>query len=132
MLVAPTLSTTVHKDTADLAGSERVEGNDWAIAAAAKRSARAALIPPAYRLPPAEIECLPRTHDLREYVSNECSLLSDRDKEITNLDEASELLQRLREGVYTAVEVTEAFCRRAAVAQQLVSPAPRCPLQLAG
>ncbi|KWU44658.1 amidase [Rhodotorula sp. JG-1b] len=121
MLVAPTLSTTVHKDTADLAGSERVEANDWAIAAAAKRSAQAALIPPAYRLPPAEIECLPRTHDLREYVSNECSLLSDRDKEITNLDEASELLQRLREGVYTAVEVTEAFCRRAAVAQQLTN-----------
>lgn len=121
MLVAPTPSTTVHKDTADLAGSERAEASDWATAAAAKQAARAALIPPAYRLPPAVIESLPRTHDLREYVSNDCSLLTDRDKEITDLDEASELLRRLREGVYTAIEVTEAFCRRAAVAQQLVS-----------
>lgn len=46
--------------------------------------------------------------------------LSDRQIEITNLD-ATDLLEKIAKGFYTAEEVTLAFGLRAAIAHQLVS-----------
>ncbi|KAL1999796.1 hypothetical protein VTN02DRAFT_5984 [Thermoascus thermophilus] len=46
-----------------------------------------------------------------------CGLLTPRELRITGLS-AVELLRRMHDGIYTAVEVTRAFCKRAAVAHQ--------------
>lgn len=48
-----------------------------------------------------------------------CSILNERELEITSLT-ATKLLHLIHTEVYTAVEVTTAFCKRAAVAHQAV------------
>lgn len=47
-------------------------------------------------------------------------LLSRRELELTNLT-ATELLKLIHDETYSAVEVTTAFCKRAAIAHQAVS-----------
>jgi amidase len=48
-------------------------------------------------------------------------ILSARELEITDKYSVAELLDRLASGTFTSLEVTTAFCKRAAIAQQLVS-----------
>jgi amidase len=48
-----------------------------------------------------------------------CGILSQRELGITSLT-ASSLLKLIHKGAYTAVEVTKAFCKRAAIAHQAV------------
>lgn len=49
------------------------------------------------------------------------TILSDREREITNAIDATALLEQIQGGQWTAEEVTVAFCKRAAVAHQLVN-----------
>ena len=49
-----------------------------------------------------------------------CGLLSAKELSITS-QTGSQLLQHLTVGKLTSVEVVQAFCKRAAIAQQLVS-----------
>ncbi|GAA6041344.1 hypothetical protein JCM8097_007673 [Rhodosporidiobolus ruineniae] len=90
----------------------------WRKMAATKRAEQASLLPTPFRLSPSTLSNLP--DDVRG-VPAVCGLLSARQLEITEVDEASTLLERLREGAYSAVEVAEAFCGRAAIAHQLVN-----------
>lgn len=53
-------------------------------------------------------------------LPEKCGLLTPRELRITGLS-AVELLRRIHDGIYTAVEVTRAFCKRAAIAHQAVS-----------
>lgn len=53
-------------------------------------------------------------------VPSKCGVLSQRELQITSEGDAVDLVERLKDGVYTAEEVTLAFCKRAAIAQQLV------------
>lgn len=53
-------------------------------------------------------------------VPNSCGILSPMEIEITNYTSAPELVQKMQKKVYTAVEVVTAFCKRAAIAHQLV------------
>jgi amidase len=90
---------------------------DWRVVAANKRAARDALIPPAWRLSPLPgPEVLDVTH-----VPVNCGILSETELEITDTD-ARGILSKIHAGIWRAKEVTEAFCKRAAIAQQLVSP----------
>lgn len=50
-----------------------------------------------------------------------CGILSDVEREITSKYDATALLEKLKSGVWSAEQVTVAFCKRAAIAQQLVS-----------
>jgi amidase len=50
------------------------------------------------------------------------NILSDREKDITENHTAAALIQQMSSGAITSVEVTTAFCKRAAIAQQLVGP----------
>ncbi|KAL2005110.1 hypothetical protein VTN00DRAFT_2960 [Thermoascus crustaceus] len=50
-------------------------------------------------------------------LPEKCGLLTPRELRITGLS-AVELLRRIHDGIYTAVEVTRAFCKRAAIAHQ--------------
>lgn len=54
----------------------------------------------------------------------ECGILTEKEIHITSDYDATALLENLRAGSFSAEEVTVAFCKRAAIAQQLVrSPA---------
>jgi amidase len=50
-----------------------------------------------------------------------CGILSDVECNITSDYDATALLEKLKAGVWSAEQVTIAFCKRAAIAQQLVS-----------
>ncbi|KAF8471893.1 amidase signature domain-containing protein [Kalaharituber pfeilii] len=54
-------------------------------------------------------------------VPEACGILTQRELEITNSPNASKLLEDIRNRVYSAVEVTVAFCKRAAIAHQLTN-----------
>lgn len=54
-------------------------------------------------------------------VPETCGLLSEIECEITSKYDAIALLARLKSGTWSAEQVTVAFCKRAAIAQQLVS-----------
>ena len=51
-----------------------------------------------------------------------CGILSDAEIDITSNFDATALLEKLETGVWSAEQVTIAFCKRAAIAHQLVSP----------
>jgi len=93
----------------------------WKIIVSKKQAEAVAKIPLAWRLP-AEY-----TANVSEDVSNnvldvprKCGLLSQRQLGITENYDATGLLEKLHSGELTSVEVTEAFCIRAAIAQQVV------------
>ncbi|KUJ24625.1 amidase [Mollisia scopiformis] len=50
-----------------------------------------------------------------------CDILGEIECEITSNYDATSLLQKLNSGVWSAEQVTVAFCKRAAIAQQLVN-----------
>lgn len=58
-------------------------------------------------------------------AAQRANLLSAKEIEITESFTATELLSRLADGRLSSVDVTTAFCKRAAIAQQLVSGSPR-------
>ncbi|KAL4737310.1 amidase signature domain-containing protein [Aspergillus similis] len=91
----------------------------WEDKVKSKQAQTAAVIPPEWTLP-AEI--------LREYSSSSanvvdvpraCGILTQREIHITEDYDATALLEKLAAGAFTSVEVTTAFCKRAAIAQQL-------------
>lgn len=50
-----------------------------------------------------------------------CGLLNDTERKITSDNDATALLEKIKAGVWSVEQVTVAFCKRAAIAQQLVS-----------
>ena len=91
-------------------------GRSWQEIRDAKRAEQAARIPAEWKLkqsPPEE------TRDLRPYAYKS-GILSEKELEITDLD-ATSLIERIANGKYSAVEVVTAYCKRAAIAQQLTS-----------
>ncbi|KAF3913253.1 Acetamidase [Arthrobotrys entomopaga] len=55
------------------------------------------------------------------YIAKECGILSTREIEITEIYDAVELAEKIRKRIYSCHEVTLAFCKRAAIAQQLLN-----------
>ncbi|KAK5561521.1 hypothetical protein LTR46_000326 [Exophiala xenobiotica] len=95
---------------------------DWRAAALEKRQSTAASIPEAFRLPSGLREkseasvLLPSDPDILV-----CGILTPLDIEITSITSVSVLLSGIVDRVYTAIEVTSAFCKRAAIAHQCTS-----------
>ncbi|PYI01463.1 amidase [Aspergillus sclerotiicarbonarius CBS 121057] len=92
----------------------------WETIVQKKQAEAATKIPPAWRLP-AEF-----TVNISEEASTnvldvprKCGLLSPGQLDITENYDATALLEQIHSGRFTAVEVTEAFCIRAAIAQQV-------------
>lgn len=121
-----------------------VTKDNWRELAAEKRAQRDALIPAEWRL--AEQFTSGDARDVTG-VAKQCGILSEREVEITELDEVQEvsvrldgavgrvwgtdlfrnntqLAERIANKTYSAVEVTVAFSKRAAIAQQLVNCTP--------
>ena len=90
--------------------------SSWQFHIAAKREHLAAATPVEWILPtsntiPTNVLDIPRS----------CGILSARELNITEKYTADELVQALASGKFTALEVTLAFCKRAAIAQKLIS-----------
>lgn len=93
----------------------------WQAQAQAKRQAVLDAIPPKWRLPAP----VPPATDVRDVTATYIQqFLTPREIEITETD-AVGVTERTATGQWTAVEVTEAFCHRAALAHQLVCISPR-------
>lgn len=54
-------------------------------------------------------------------IPRQCGILSEKELEITESYDAKHLLKMLSTGALSSAEVTAAFCKRAAIAQQLVN-----------
>ena len=89
----------------------------WEIAAAAKRKSTLDKIPSDWRLSEAELH---KAHQQRNITGHYIEQYLDGEQiSITRLS-ATALVQRIREGQVSCRQVTTAFCRRAAVAHQIV------------
>ncbi|RMY68068.1 hypothetical protein D0862_15018 [Hortaea werneckii] len=91
----------------------------WQDIAARKQRERADRIPSQWKLSPAHIPAESRTNVLS--VPRECGLLSEHELNITENHDASALVSALSSGKLKAVDVTTAFCKRAAIAHQLTN-----------
>lgn len=86
----------------------------WQDAAAKKRETITALIPEEWRL-----GSVPSVEDQVDVTDHIKQYLSEEELEITESD-ADHIVGNTSTGVWTAEQVTRAFCHRAALAHQLV------------
>lgn len=99
---------------------------DWKIKAERKYKQNQGLIPEAWKLPSAVIKDLVRPletskNNLIELdIPRRSGILDTQELRITEDFDVQGLLKALASGELTALEVTIAFCKRAAIAQQLV------------
>src|SRR4051794_34378543 len=84
--------------------------------ASRKQSERLSRIPSEWRLSSPPADTVSNVLD----VPRKCGLLTQRELEITEAYDATALAAKLREKVFSCVEVATAFCKRAAIAQQVV------------
>lgn len=107
--------------------SESGQGS-WQARAATKRSQCAGSIPPSWQLPSALIQGL--KHPIETSKNNlvgldiprRSGILTERELRITEASDVRDLLRALACGEFSSLEVTVAFCKRAAIAQQLARP----------
>lgn len=88
----------------------------WYILAAEKRQRLAGAIPKewlASSIPPQQLDVTA--------FPGQCGILSDKEREITDVSDVDVLLKKVATAEWSAVEVTTAFCKRAVVAHQAVS-----------
>jgi amidase len=88
---------------------------DWKKKAAAKRASQYESIPKDWRLP----KPIPQPKNTYEYLKIS-GVLTPEELAITETTDAATLLRKMASGSLSAVEVTKAFCKRAAIAQQLI------------
>ncbi|KAJ6045870.1 uncharacterized protein N7446_008955 [Penicillium canescens] len=90
---------------------------DWQQKAEAKRSEAAAKIPQEWQIPKSILE---KSHSPFDILRNS-GILSEREITITEDHDATDLVRKLASREYSSLEVTTAFAKRAAIAQQLTS-----------
>ena len=89
---------------------------DWQSVANAKKASLLASIPSKWRLEASDIPSTLVLCDVRGYISR---FLSPWELDITNATSIN-ILANVRSGDWSSVDVTRAFCHRAAIAHQLV------------
>lgn len=100
-------------------------GDSWKQISTSAQQALLDSIPAKWRLPTRPD---PSQTDVRS-IPRDCGLLTQRQLEITDQN-ASELVPQLLAGSLSSVEVTEAFCARAAIAHQCVGSVEYTPFKL--
>jgi amidase len=89
--------------------------------ATAKQAEAYEKIPEEWRLSADVIQKISPTSKINVMdIPSSCRILSSTDLKITENYTATALAKEIASGVFTAVQVTKAFCKRAAIAQQLV------------
>lgn len=95
---------------------------DWSELAKSKREAVAAKIPKDWLLPSSLTATFHENASISVLdVPRTCGILTPKELEITELYDATQLVQLLSSGALRSVDVVTAFCKRAAIAQQCVS-----------
>ena len=92
----------------------------WQQKAEAKRAAVFANIPKKWLLPPDILSKISQNSP-QNVLNTTCDILSDEEIDITENHDATDLLAKLASRELTSVAVTTAFCKRAAIAQQLTN-----------
>ncbi|UJR07732.1 hypothetical protein I4U23_012016 [Adineta vaga] len=92
--------------------------DSWQEKAREKQLALNNLIPSEWKLSESILENLPKNLTI---IPSQCNILSSLDLEITDIDQIEELAALIAQGKYSARQVTEAYCKRAAIAHQLVN-----------
>lgn len=96
--------------------------SDWTELVAKKRAEVAKKLPAEWRLPSSVLDTVSATSDISVLdVPAKCGILTSRELEITEKYDAVELVAKMAAKELSASEVTLAFCKRAAVAHQVVS-----------
>jgi amidase len=80
-------------------------------------------IPPEWRIPKDRLPP-PEQKDVTDFPAK-CGLLTEAELAITD-SYATEIVKKIAAGEWTAEAVTTAFCKRAAIAQQVVSSDSNC------
>ncbi|RDW58558.1 uncharacterized protein DSM5745_11249 [Aspergillus mulundensis] len=90
----------------------------WEKKAQRKRDELAAKIPKEWLL---DLELLKKADELDNilHIPRQSGILTEREIDITEGSDATALLSRLKDGELSAYEIAVAFCKRAAIAQQL-------------
>ena len=92
----------------------------WQALATRKRQQCAREIPPEWHLPDSLAQWPQGERLIAADIPRKSGLLSDSELQITENYTATQLVAKLATGELRSVEVTTAFCKRAAIAQQLV------------
>jgi hypothetical protein len=95
------------------------ETRTWQEIGAGKRAAVLGQIPTEWLLPKSYLENIGDARNVLG-VPRECGILTAEELAITEDNDAVSLTQKLATGGLSAVAVTTAFCKRAAIATQLV------------
>lgn len=91
---------------------------DWKSIATNKRVQQASSIPKAWRLSPDSIPSSATNFSAMSYIESH-NLLTPLEETITSYTNAGQLASHIAARRFTSLEVTEAFCKRAAILQQL-------------
>lgn len=92
--------------------------SSWESLSQAKKSSISESIPQKWKFKSSELPTVTALRDVSDYIRR---FLSASELTITDLN-ASAILAKVRRGEWTSVEVTTAFCHRAALSHQLVNP----------
>jgi amidase len=102
---------------------ESIPDNDWRVVVTKKRAQLDAQVPAEWRLSETFLASIPASGRLLEDdVVRHSGILTDAELDITEKYSATELLPKLACGDVSSLQVTTAFCKRAAIANQLVRP----------
>ncbi|KAJ4327857.1 hypothetical protein N0V84_001667 [Fusarium piperis] len=96
---------------------------DWKALIREKRAYRDSKIPEEWRLPKKITDQVRRDNPISAFdLLDQTNLLTKREREITDDYDATHLVAQLASGALSSLEVTTAFCKRAAIAHQLINP----------
>lgn len=93
----------------------------WQQIVNSERAVLSEKIPPALRLHPSIVDAVSSTRGSITDFPRQCGILTQLELEITENFDATALLERIASGQLSSLVVTMAFCKRAAIAQQLVA-----------
>jgi amidase len=95
----------------------------WSTLVAEKQKQCQQKIPESWRLSPEHLSTFTQAGNdlIAADVCRKCGIMSELELNITENYTATELVQRLAARELSALDTTTAFCKRAAIAQQLVS-----------
>lgn len=96
---------------------------DWKEVVAEKRAEVAKQLPPEWRLSKSILDTISPSADISVLdVPSQSGILTAKELEITEKYDAVDLVAKLASKELSAYDVTLAFCKRAAIAHQVVCP----------
>lgn len=110
------IRATAHASVPDQVSQDEPAKPSWKEICETKQGQRLARIPREWRLSPDTYRGLTNVIDIPET----CGILTKEEIRITSQFDALDLVNAIKRGAFSAEAVTVAFCKRAAIAQQLV------------